>query len=103
METFETWLLYRVAQAIEAGEVPADLLAELRAEFESSRKKPPEQSQADAVRDISLKLRTPVERVDGGRARRGGGSPASGPRVGPAPDRRGVAEGAAEGVSQECR
>jgi hypothetical protein len=30
---FETWLLRRVAQAVEAGEVPASLLTELQAEL----------------------------------------------------------------------
>jgi hypothetical protein len=29
MEDFESWLLRRVAQAVEAGEVSADLLADL--------------------------------------------------------------------------
>jgi len=57
-----------VAQAIEAGEVPADLLSELQAEFEASREKPPEQSQTDAVQDISVELQMPVEKVEAGLA-----------------------------------
>ena len=36
-EPFETWFLQRVARAIEAGDVPADLLAELRTEAERAR------------------------------------------------------------------
>jgi len=32
LEDFETWLLRRVADAVEAGEVPADLLGELHGE-----------------------------------------------------------------------
>ena len=64
----ESWLLSRVAQAIEAGEVPADLLSELQAEFETSREKPPEQSQADAVQDIAIELQMPVEKVEAGLA-----------------------------------
>jgi len=36
METFETWLLRRVAQAVEAGEVPEALLMELQAEIEAA-------------------------------------------------------------------
>ena len=68
MESFETWLLSRVAQAVEAGEVFADLLAELQAEFESSRQKPAEQSHADAVQDIALELEMPVEKVEAGLA-----------------------------------
>ena len=34
LENFETWLLHRVAQAVEAAEIPADLLTELQAEIE---------------------------------------------------------------------
>jgi hypothetical protein len=40
VEPFETWLLRPVVQAVEAGEVPADLLAELQAEFEASNPLP---------------------------------------------------------------
>jgi len=68
MESFEAWLVRRVAQAVEAGEVPADLLAELRAEFEASRGKPPEQSETDAVRGIAVQLQMPVENVEVGLA-----------------------------------
>ncbi len=68
MDNFETWLLNRVAQAVEAGEVSADLLAELRAEFEVSREKPPEQSHSDAAQDIAVELKMPVEKVDAGLA-----------------------------------
>jgi hypothetical protein len=53
-----------VAQAVEAGEVPADRLAELRAEFEATRTKPPEQSCADSVQDIAAELKIPVEKVE---------------------------------------
>ena len=67
-EVFETWLLRRVAQAVEAGEVPADLLSELQAEFEESREKPQEQSHADAVQDIASELGMPVEKVEAGLA-----------------------------------
>ena len=48
VESFEPWLLRRVAQAVEAGEVPADLLAELQTEFEAVREPPEEQSHVDA-------------------------------------------------------
>ncbi len=66
MDTFETWLLSRVAQAVEAGEVSADLLAELQAEFETSREKPPEQSHSDAAEDIAVELQMPIEKVETG-------------------------------------
>jgi len=67
-EPFESWLLRRVAQAVEAGEVSADLLTELRAEFEASREKPAEQSQADAALDIAVELGMPTEKVEAGLA-----------------------------------
>jgi hypothetical protein len=51
-----------------AGELSADVLAELRAEFESSREKPQEQTQADAVQDIAVQLAMPVEEVETGLA-----------------------------------
>jgi hypothetical protein len=66
MERFLTWLLRRGAQAVEVGEVPADLLADLQGEFEASRAKRPEKSLADAVRDIAVELQMPIERVEAG-------------------------------------
>jgi len=39
-ETFELRLLRRVAQAVEAGEAPASLLAELQAELEAAKQRP---------------------------------------------------------------
>ncbi|MGD0267384.1 MAG: hypothetical protein ABSD47_20935 [Candidatus Methylomirabilota bacterium] len=68
MESFETWLLRRVAQAVEAGEVSAILLAELKADFDASRGKPPEESHADAAQDIAVQLTMPVEEVEAGLA-----------------------------------
>ncbi len=49
MGGFDTRLLKRVAQAVEAGEVPADLLTELQGEIEACREKPPEEGYAQAV------------------------------------------------------
>jgi len=40
-EPFETWLLRRVAEAVEAGEVSADLLAEIHAAMAETRARPP--------------------------------------------------------------
>ncbi len=68
IEAFEAWLLRRLAQAVEAGEVTADLLSELQAEFESSRDKPPDQSHSDALQDIAVELGMPVEKVEAGLA-----------------------------------
>ncbi len=41
-EGFEPWLLRRVAQAIETGEVPVDSLTELHAELAGARERPQE-------------------------------------------------------------
>jgi len=53
MEAFERWLLRRVAQAVEGGEVSVALLAELRAEIEAARELPQEVGHAAAVRQIA--------------------------------------------------
>ncbi len=63
MDAFEPWLVRRVAQAVEAGEVPASLLTELQAEIESARERPQEESHAEAVQDIAEKLNIPLERA----------------------------------------
>ncbi len=68
MDNFETWLLRRVAQAAEAGDVSADLLAELQVEIEAAQAKPPEQSHADAAQDIAVELQMPMEKVEAGLA-----------------------------------
>ncbi len=36
-ENFESWLLYHLAQAVEAGEVSADLLVELQVEVQAAK------------------------------------------------------------------
>jgi hypothetical protein len=38
LEAFETWLLHRVVWAVEAGDVSADLVTELRTEMERARR-----------------------------------------------------------------
>ncbi len=53
MERFEAWLLHRVAQAVEAGEVSADLLADLQAEFETARDRPQQEGHAAAVQHLA--------------------------------------------------
>ncbi len=64
MEAFESWLLHRVAQAVEAGEVPADLLAELQAEIEAARDRPQEESHAEAMRDLAAQLGIPLAEAE---------------------------------------
>ncbi len=59
MEALDAWLLRRVAQAVEAGEVPADLLTELQAAMEEARDRPQEESHAEAVRDMAERLGIP--------------------------------------------
>jgi hypothetical protein len=66
IQAFESWLLHREAQAFEAGEVPADLLGELQAEFEAARGRPQEEAHGDAIRDIAEKLGVPEEEVERG-------------------------------------
>jgi hypothetical protein len=52
-EGFETWLLRRVAQAVEAGEVPAELVTELQSELAAARERPQEEGRAAAIRQIA--------------------------------------------------
>ncbi len=64
IETVECWLLRRVAQAVEAGEVSAKLLTDLQAKFEAARAKPQEEGHAEAVQDIAAKLDIPLEQAE---------------------------------------
>ncbi len=68
MEDSERLPLRRVAQAVEAGEVTAGLLAELHVGFGASREKTQDQSHAEAVLDIAAELRMPIEKVEAGLA-----------------------------------
>ena len=52
-ETFGPWLLRRVAQAIEAGEVSVDLLTELYAQCEAAHNRPQEESHQAAILHIA--------------------------------------------------
>ncbi len=52
MKDFESWLLHRVAQAVEAAEVSAELLAELQAEF-AALERPAKDSEAAAIQHIA--------------------------------------------------
>ncbi|HSC72225.1 MAG TPA: hypothetical protein VLH58_12775 [Candidatus Methylomirabilis sp.] len=53
MESYLTWLLRRVARAVEAGDVPADLLVELQAEIEATKERPQNEGHAAAIRQIA--------------------------------------------------
>ena len=56
MDTFESWLLRRVAEAVEAGEVSADLLTDHGAEFATAGETTQEQGHAEAVQSIAKRL-----------------------------------------------
>ncbi len=64
MDTFETWLLRRVAQAVEAGEVFAVPLTELQAEIKAARERSQGESDAEAVRDIAERQGIPVSQAE---------------------------------------
>ena len=53
MDAFETWLLRRVAQAVEAGEVPAELVTEPQFELAAARERPQEEGRATAIQHIA--------------------------------------------------
>ncbi len=61
VEDFESWLLRRVAQAVEAGGVSADLLTELRREFDAASERPREESHAAAIQHIADLAEVPEE------------------------------------------
>ena len=65
LEAFETWLLRRVAQAEEAGDVPASLLAELRANFEAVRTTAQEERHAAAIQHLTEIAEIPSEQEAG--------------------------------------
>ena len=59
-ERFETSLFQRVARAVEAREVSADLLAELHAEIAAARARPPEERDALALMELGERAKLPV-------------------------------------------
>ncbi len=62
-ESFEGWLLRRVAHTVEAGQVSAALLLELQGEMATAREKPAEASQAESIRLIAELTGLSVETV----------------------------------------
>ncbi len=61
LESFESWRLRHVAQAVEAEEVSADLLTELHAEIAAVRVKPQEEGHAAAIQHIANLAGVPEE------------------------------------------
>ena len=66
VESVAAWLLHRVARAVEAGEVTANLLTELQGEFEATKDLSQEEGHARAVRDLAEQLGIPLEEVERG-------------------------------------
>ena len=96
VEVFAGGHLWRLAEATEAGEVSAAFVTELQAEFDVARAITGEEGYNRAVRDIAERLGILVDQAE-----RGPNALEVQPRViraVHAPNRRGVAGGAAEGV-----
>jgi hypothetical protein len=60
---FETWLLHRVAEAVEGNEVSADLLTDLHAAMAEVRARPPEARDALALMDLAERVKLPVDHL----------------------------------------
>jgi len=62
-EPFETWLLHRVADAVEGAEVSADLLTDLHAAMAETRTQPPEARDALALMELAERVHLPVDHL----------------------------------------
>lgn len=62
-EPFETGLLQRVAHAVEAGDVSADLLTDLHAEIADARDPSPDDRHALAVQELAERVNLPVDHL----------------------------------------
>jgi hypothetical protein len=60
-EPFETWLLHRVAEAVEGREVSADLLTDLHAAIADARARPPEARDALARMELVERVNLPAD------------------------------------------
>jgi hypothetical protein len=60
-EPFETWLLQRVARAVEAGEVSAALLTDLQAEITEAHEKPSDERHALAIQELAERFALSVD------------------------------------------
>jgi len=60
-EPFETWLLHRVAEAVEGAEVSADLLTDLHAAIADVRARPPDARDALALIELADRVNLPVD------------------------------------------
>jgi hypothetical protein len=62
-EPFETWLLHRIAEAVEAGEVSADLLAGIQSAMAETRGRSPDERHALALMEFAERVNLPVDRL----------------------------------------
>jgi hypothetical protein len=62
-EAFETWLLHRVAEAVEGREVSADLLTDIQAEIAEARERPPEARNALALMELAERINLSVDHL----------------------------------------
>ena len=62
-DPFETWLLHRVAEAVEGREVSADLLTDLHAAIAEVRARPPDARDALALMDLAERVNLPVDHL----------------------------------------
>ena len=60
---FESWLLHRVAEAVEGNEVSAALLTDLHAAIAEVRARPPESRDALALMDLAERVNLPVDEL----------------------------------------
>ncbi len=62
-ESFESWLLHRVAETVKGNEFSADLLMELHAAMAEVRERPAEARDAFAVMDLAERVNLPVDEL----------------------------------------
>jgi len=60
-EPFETWLLHRVAEAVEGNEVSTTLLTDPHEAIAEVRARPPEARDARALMDLAERVNLPVD------------------------------------------
>ena len=62
-EAFETWLLHRVAEAVEGNEASATLLTDLHDAIAEAHARPPEARDALALMDLAERVNLPVDHL----------------------------------------
>ena len=62
-EPFETWLLRRVAEAVEAEEVSSDLLTEIHAAIVETQGRRPDERYALALMELAERVQLPADRL----------------------------------------